>query len=131
MVFIKKYTIAFTQFFVASILYCIHRFCLNYSNYRLSFFRGFFPDYLALIVCIPIFASSQKILRLRKANRIYFIEIIGYTVLFSIYFEFIGVKLVKTFTKDFLDIFAYFLGGITLYLSQYIKNQRIIKLLLN
>lgn len=118
MVFIRKCFICFPQFVFASILYLGHRFLIQQSPvYRTSFFRGFFPDFLALLVCIPVFASSQKIFNLRKRNKIYFIEIVLYWILFSVYFEIIGPNFIKSFTGDLWDILAYFLGGITLYIS--------------
>ena len=115
----NKYFICLPQLVIGSILYCFHRFALFIPSYKISFFRGFFPDFLALIVCIPIFASSQKIFRLRRKNKIYFFEMLGYVLLFSLYFEIIGPKYIKTFTGDIWDIIAYFLGGLTLYLSNY------------
>lgn len=126
MVFIKKYFICFNQLLIGSILYWLHRFLISISlTYRHSFFRGFFPDYLALIVCVPIFASSQKIFRLRKKNKIYFIEIILYWILFSVYFEFLGPKFINTFTSDYWDVVAYFLGGLSLYFSNLWYNNHI------
>lgn len=120
MVFISKYFICFPQFILASILYWGHRFLIQQSLvYETSFLRGFFPDFLALPVCIPLFASSQKIFKLRKKNKIYFIEIILYCILFSVYFEIIGPTFIKSFTRDYWDIVAYFMGGITLYISNF------------
>ena len=121
----NKHFICLPQLFIGSILYWIHRFFLIFPVYNKSFFRGFFPDYLALVVCIPIFTTSQKWFRLRRKNKIYFFEMLGYVLLFSIYFEIIGPKYIKTFTGDYLDILAYFLGGITLYLSNYLYLRKI------
>ena len=86
--------------------------------YNISFFRGIIADFLAPIVCIPIFATSQNFFGLRKGNKIYFLEMILYCILFSVYFEIIGPKFIKTFTSDIFDVIAYFIGGVVLYFSQ-------------
>ena len=113
-----KNTICFPQFVTGSILYGIHRLFIGlFEFYKTSFVRGFFGDFLALIVCIPIFATSQKIFGLRKKNKIYLLEVIGYTILFSLYFELIGPKFNRTLTGDVLDVIAYFLGAMTLYFT--------------
>ncbi len=113
-----KRTICFPQFMLGIIFYGIHRLLIGISEfYKASAFRGFFGDFLALIVCIPIFATSQKIFGLRKKNKIYFAEVVGYTALFSLYFEVIGPCFNATFTRDFLDIIAYFLGALALFFS--------------
>lgn len=123
--FINKYFICFYQCLLGSFFYWMHRFFIYISTaYRHSFFRGFFPDYLALIVCIPIFATTQKWFSLRKKNKVYFVEIILYWGLFSIYFEIIGPKYVTSFTSDYLDVVAYLLGGLTLYLSNLWYNKK-------
>ena len=108
---------------VGSICYGIHRFLIGISEfYRTSAFRGFFGDFLALIVCIPIFATSQKFFGLRKKQKIYFAEVLSYSVMFSLYFEIIGPKYNTTFTRDFWDVVAYFLGALVLYLSTFITR---------
>ena len=115
-VLLYRRTICFPQFMLGSIFYGIHRLLIGISEfYKTSAFRGFFGDFLALIVCIPIFATSQKIFGLRKKNKIYYAEVIGYSFLFSLYFELIGPIFNKSFTRDFWDILAYFLGANTLY----------------
>ena len=111
--------ICLPQFIIASSLYWLHRFLIYViPYYKFCFFRGIIADFLAPIVCIPIFATSQKFFGLRKGNKIYFIEIILYCVLFSVYFEIIGPKFIKTFTSDIFDVIAYFIGGVVLYFSQ-------------
>ena len=114
-----KHFICLPQFIIASCLYWTHRAFITWMPfYNASFFRGIIADFLAPIVCIPIFATSQKFLGLRKGNKIYFIEIILYCVLFSVYFEITGPKFIKTFTSDIFDVIAYFIGGVVLYFSQ-------------
>ena len=72
-----KHFICLPQFIIASCLYWTHRAFITWMPfYNASFFRGIIADFLAPIVCIPIFATSQKFFGLRKGNKIYFIEII-------------------------------------------------------
>ena len=104
-------------------MYGIHRYLIGISEfYKTSAFRVFFGDFLALIVCIPIFATSQKFFGLRKKQKIYFTEVLSYSLMFSLYFEVIGPKYNTTFTRDLWDVVAYFLGASVLYLSTFITK---------
>lgn len=114
-----KRFVALPQMTVASFLYLLHRFCFyKYDFYKHCIFRFYFGDFLALIVCVPIFVNSQILFKIRKPVKIKKIEVFLYALLFSLYFEIIGPIFLKNFTSDIFDCVAYFAGGMVLYFSQ-------------
>ena len=120
--------IAIPQMLVASLFYCIH-YCLRIFivEYNYTIIRCHIADFLALIVCIPIFVNSQILFRIRKKEYITIIDIIIYFIIFSLYFEIIGPKYINNFTGDVFDIIAYGIGGLILYVSQPIIQEKIWK----
>lgn len=117
-----KNFIAVPQLIIGTIVYTIHYILRNTLDiYNWTLVRWYIADFLALIVCVPIFVNIQLFFNVRKKNYITFYEIIFYTLLFTILYEFICPFLLKRMTFDPLDIAFYLSGGISLYFSQKIK----------
>lgn len=120
---ICKNFVAVFQMTVASCLYWLHRFLIVKSEfYSHCVFRFYIADFLALIVCVPIFVNSQILFQVRRPTCICLGEIIFYAILFSLYFEIIGPKFFMHFTSDVFDCLAYFAGGAILYFSQFLRS---------
>lgn len=120
-----KNFVAILQMTVASCIYWLHRFLIGKSEfYSHCVFRFYIADFLALIVCVPIFVNSQILFRIRRPTDINLDEIIFYAMLFSLYFEILGPKFFIHFTSDVFDCLAYFMGGAILYFSQFLRRPK-------
>ena len=115
----SRKVVAFPQMITGLIFYITHILLRIFVySYRFTIIRHYIADFLALIVCIPLFANIQVMLRIRKKNYITFNEIIIYFLIFSIFFELISPFILKKMTFDPLDILFYGIGGLVLYFSQ-------------
>jgi hypothetical protein len=97
---------------------------MNVEEYNSTIFRYHFSDILALIVCVPLFANVQVLFKTRKIYCITLKEIIIYFIIFSIAYEFISPMIYTKATGDWLDVFSYALGGLVLWLIQYLKMKK-------
>ena len=106
-----------------SLLYLLHFFLkMNGKGYNSTLFRYYFSDVLALIVCVPLFANLQVLFRVRKNFNIMGKEIVLYFLIFSIVYEGISPQIYYKATGDWLDVLAYALGGLILWVIQFLKN---------
>jgi hypothetical protein len=111
--------IAIPQMCLGIFLYTIHYSLRELLPiYNKSPIRWYFGDFLALIVCIPIFVNAQIFFKIRKKYYITIVDVIMYFLLFTVYCEIIMPNYKKNMTGDPLDVIAYFFGGILLYFSQ-------------
>ena len=118
----KRHFIAFPQMLVGIMIYGVHYILRStLPIYNFTIIRQYIADFLALIVCVPMFVNIQLFFNIRKKNYITFYEIIFYTLLFTVLYEFICPFLLKRMTYDPVDIVFYLLGGIVLYFSQKIQ----------
>ena len=107
--------IYFRFLIIASSLYLMHFFLRKYvSAYSISIIRGYVGDFLALPVIVPIMTNVEILLGVRNRSRITLLEITFYTILFSLVFEWYSPMILNRGTSDFIDIIAYFLGGLML-----------------
>lgn len=111
--------ICLPQFDIGLGIYCIHyALRLFYPPYQGTFARGFIGDLVCLMVVIPFMANASLILGVRKRLYITMKEVIAYWLLFSIVFEYISPQYLNRGQGTFVDVVAYFLGGLILYFSQ-------------
>jgi len=115
----KTKYVALYQMFIGMILYSGHYFLKNYSNdYKTTYIRNHLGDFLALIVCVPLFVNIQIIFNVRDSTKIRFSEIAFFFCIFSVLYELICPYLLHRMTADIVDVVYYALGGIMLYFSQ-------------
>lgn len=79
---------------------------------------------MALIVCVPLFTNFQMLLRVRETTFIRFWEVALYWFLFSLVFEVFSPLVLKRGFADVWDVVAYAIGGVLLYVSQYLQKGR-------
>jgi glycopeptide antibiotics resistance protein len=80
--------------------------------------RNYFGDFLALIVCVPLFINIEIMVGVRKSEKIKLSEIIFFFCVFSVLYEVICPYLLQRMTSDIFDVLFYALGGVILYFSQ-------------
>jgi len=115
----KKTLLAFPQMITGLIFYFSHILLRVFvHSYNFTLIRFHIANFLALIVCVPLFANLQIFLKIRRKNYISVLEILLYFILFSLFFEFIFPLFFENVTGDLFDIIFYAIGGLTLYLSQ-------------
>ena len=108
--------------FIGTMLYSGHYFLKTYSkDYQTTFVRNHFGDFLALIVCVPLFVNIQIMFKVRESVKIRLSEIIFFFCIFSVLYEFICPYFLNRMTADIIDVLSYALGGIVLYFSQTIE----------
>jgi hypothetical protein len=107
-------------FVAAALLFASHRLLLvACPPYAATWFRGYFGDFLALMICVPFFASTQGWLRVRcPGYQLSAAEIAGYWLLFSLWFEGVAPLIWSHQTRDPGDVLAYGLGGIFLWVLE-------------
>jgi uncharacterized protein YybS (DUF2232 family) len=106
------------QMVTGLLFYLIHFLLKKYVyGYNFTVIRNHFADYLTLIVCVPVFVHIQILFGRKRKKYITAFDIILYFLIFSIYGEIVLPKYRKNITGDYLDIIAYAVGGIVLYLS--------------
>ena len=75
-------------------------------------------DFLAPLVLIPLFTWLQVLWGLRpRSRRIGAMEIVAYVVAFSLIYELVLPSMVPRMVGDRLDVAAYALGGLVLWLT--------------
>jgi hypothetical protein len=111
--------------FMGIIIYSIHYIISRiFDSYNLLPVRWYIGDFLALIVCVPLFVNLQIILGLKKNKTLTF-EIIFYFIIFTLLYEIILPLKNNKLTADLYDCIAYALGGLFLYITQnflFIRN---------
>jgi len=110
---------AFPQMAAGIVFYSIHRvlrICVFSYNFTLISYH--IADFLALIVCVPLFVNIQILLKIRDTYYITLTDILVYFLWFTVIFEFFGPFVLKMGTHDPIDIVCYALGGLVLYVSQ-------------
>ncbi len=111
---ILKHPIFYFSVLVASAIYSVQRLQLPLPNW-ISFYVN---DFL----CMPIVLSScLAIVRIIKKNETLYVPltvVLGLTIYFSIYFEWLMPLLNTRYTTDVIDILLYFLGAILFYKLQ-------------
>ena len=116
---LKIKTVAVPQMVTASVFYAIHRLLrLFVYSYNFTLISYHFADFLALIVCVPLFINIQILLDIREKYYVTLYDIGIYFLLFSVFFEFFGPFVLKMGTHDLVDILCYALGGLVLFVSQ-------------
>ncbi|WP_088323467.1 hypothetical protein [Polaribacter tangerinus] len=106
---------------IGSIIYFSALFKLNLPN----FLRFYLNDFLIIPV---VLYSSLQVLKWSKNNKSYKIStfiIIYICTLYSILFEFVFPEFLERYTKDYLDILLYYLGGAVFYKLQQIEGNSI------
>ena len=122
----KTKYIALCPMLIGMLLYLVHFLLKNYSKeYQMTHIRNYFGDFLALIVCVPLFVNIQIIFKVRNSTKIKLSEIAFFFCIFSVLYEFICPYFLNRMTADIMDVLFYALGGIVLYFSQNIKCQYI------
>ena len=110
--------------YIGLILYLLHYAFRTFSDdYKTTFLRNYSGDFLALIVCVPLFTNIQILFGVRKSEKIKLKEIIFFFILFSLLFEIICPYILNKMTSDIFDVVFYALGGTILYFSQNIKTK--------
>jgi len=119
----KKKYVSLYLMFIGIVLYLIHYCFRCYSfDYQAIHFRNYFADFLALIVCVPLFVNIQIFFKVRNSEKIKFSEIAFFFCVFSVLYEVICPYLLNKMTADIVNVLYYALGGIVLYLSQKITT---------
>jgi len=115
----KTKYVALYQMFLGMMLYSVHYFLKNYSiDYQKTNIRNYLGNFLALIVCVPLFVNIQIMFKVRKSKKIKFSEIAFFFCVFSVLYEVICPYFLNRMTADIVDVLFYALGGIVLYFSQ-------------
>lgn len=95
-----------------------------HPSYNYLWIRWYAGDFLALIVCAPLFTNFQIILKVRTDPFIKLWEIGVYWLLFSVVFEVFSPLVFKRGYADIWDVVAYGAGGLLLYFSQFFDNRK-------
>jgi len=115
----KTKYVALYQMLIGMILYSGHYFLKNHSTaYKTTYIRNYLGDFLALIVCVPLFVNIQIMFKVRGSEKIRLYEITFFFCVFSILYEVICPYLLNRMTSDIFDVLFYGLGGVVLYFSQ-------------
>ena len=123
----KTKYVALYQMVIGMVFYLLHYCLKSYSNgYQTTYLRNYFGDFLALIVCVPLFINIQIIFRVRKSGKIKLSEIVFFFCVFSILYEIICPYILNRMTADIFDVLFYALGGIVLFISQNIEKESMI-----
>ena len=103
-------------FYIALLFYILNQFLLK-QFFTLNLLHYYMNDFLFPIIFIPAIFFLRQQLKLTNRKRPGFWFIIGFCIIFSIFFELIIPKLQNLSIGDPDDVFAYFLGGITLHFA--------------
>jgi integral membrane sensor domain MASE1 len=128
----KNKYIAIPQMVIGIMLYSIHyllRILVPAYNYTLI--RWYFGDILSLIVIVPIIVNSEIIFRLRRKYYLNVFDIASCFIGLTLYCEIIMPRYKLNMTSDLLDVIAYFISGVLLYLSDYYFMDKRIKIIMN
>ena len=124
----KTKYVALYQMYIGLIPYLLHYFLKSYfGDYQTTYMRNYFGDFLALIVCVPLFVNIEIMFGVRKSKKIKLSEIVFFFCVFSILYEIICPYFLNRMTSDVFDVLSYALGGIVLYFSQKIKRESIVE----
>jgi integral membrane sensor domain MASE1 len=112
-----KKLVAIPQMTIGIMVYLLHFVLARISPvYNALPIRWYLGDFLALIVCVPLFVNIMVLLKLKHNKNIKF-EILFYFFVFSMLYEGILPLRNKKLTADFYDVIAYAFGGLVLYFS--------------
>ncbi len=111
----------------AALVYSLNRWFIIPIAKSPAFFQEYLGDILALPVYLPL--SVYIAVRLRiipQCFQLHFGHILGAVILFSIIFEGLVPLFDDSSTRDLLDVAAYLLGGVFVYLTNRLYSKKII-----
>jgi hypothetical protein len=112
---------------ISAILYLFNRFLLIPLFPDVVFLRSYIGDILALPVYLPLsFYLSYKLDLVVPSFRLNHLHILGAVLLFSLIFEGILPMIDESTTGDPLDILAYSLGGLLVYVINTCGIQQVV-----
>lgn len=109
-------------FFLSSITFLVmHQIIQKVLHFSIPIIDNYGDDFFAMPFILTLFLVEQYFWK-RRTTRLFIFEIVSFTLIFAIFFEFILPIFNQNYTKDYWDFLAYALGSVAFYFLINKKN---------